>query len=123
MASSERKTRYSPPTSPVLLVFLSEAQISSRHIYRKAASGDSNVVLRNILLRIKNSGKLDLLLGYIRDIYPGMNLTVDFDEERDYVIKVLVTFFGPENTTKPLELSGAGFIHARTSSVFLSGSV
>lgn len=32
---------------------LEEQKLTRRHIYKKAASGDSNVVLRNILLLIK----------------------------------------------------------------------
>src|SRR6185437_13241930 len=90
---------------------LHEAVISARHVYRKAASGDSNVVLRNILLRIEKEKKLDHLLGYVRDVYPGVALTVSFDEDKDYVINVSVTFAGPDHVTKPLEFSGAGFIH------------
>lgn len=37
---------------------LEEQKITRRHINRKVASGDSNVVLRNILLLIKEQGKL-----------------------------------------------------------------
>jgi hypothetical protein len=90
---------------------LQEALISARHIYRKAASGDSNVVLRNILLKIEKDKKLDLLLSYVHDVYPGVKLGVAFDDDKDYVINVAVTFSGPDHVTKPLEFSGAGFIH------------
>lgn len=90
---------------------LSEALISARHIYRKAASGDSNVVLRNILLKIEKESKLDTLLDYVHDIYPGAKIAVSFDEDTDYVINVWVTFHGSTDVTKPLEFSGAGFIH------------
>lgn len=90
---------------------LSESQIPARHIYRKAASGDSNVVLRNILLRIAKKGHLTTLLDYVRDIYPGIILSVDFDEEQDYLIRTLVAFGATTSTPKPLEFCGAGFIH------------
>lgn len=91
---------------------LQEALISTRHIYRKAASGDSNIVLRNILLRITKENKISTLLDYVHDIYPDVSLDVKFDEDNDYVIKVNVTFSSPAIITKPLEFSGAGFIHA-----------
>ena len=91
---------------------LSETLLSTRHVYRKAASGDSNVVLRNILWKIKQSGKLDQLLEYIRDVYPGVSLDVKFDDVADFVIGVTVEFGGSgAGVVKPLEFSGAGFIH------------
>jgi len=90
---------------------LSENLLSTRHVYRKAASGDSNVVLRNILWKIKQSAKLDQLLEYIRDVYPDVSLNVTFDDEADFVIAVTVDFGGGSGVNKPLEFSGAGFIH------------
>lgn len=89
---------------------LQEELLSKRHIFRKAASGDSNVVLRNVLLLIKKMGKLDELMTHVRGIYPSVSVDISFDEERDYKIGSNVFIPGLKVVNKPLELSGTGFL-------------
>ncbi len=84
-----------------------EEKISRLHVYRKAASGDSNVVLRNILNIINEDGKLDDLSSLIKRVYPNAKLTVQFDEDRDYFINVEISF---GSTFKSIEFSGTGFL-------------
>lgn len=88
---------------------LEEQKLTRRHIFRKAASGDSNVVLRNILLLIKQENKLNELIACIRGVYPGSNLTVSFDEKKDLYINA--EFYSGEGHYRPLEFAGTGFLH------------
>jgi AAA15 family ATPase/GTPase len=84
-----------------------EERISRLHVYRKAASGDSNVVLRNILNILKEENKLDQLKGMVKKIYDNFEIKIKFDESRDYYISALVQH---NNTSKPLEFSGTGLL-------------
>jgi hypothetical protein len=88
---------------------LREELISRRHVHRKAASGDSNVILRNILFRIQLAGKLDDLEKIMRRIYPGVSIDVVYKEVSDYYIGVEVGVPG-KFFSKPLEFSGTGFL-------------
>jgi hypothetical protein len=89
---------------------LEEQRLTLRHIYRKAASGDSNVVLRNILLLIKNQGKLDQLISFIRGVYPWTHITVSFDDVKDLHIKAEFVSGGSQSY-RPIEFAGTGFLH------------
>lgn len=89
---------------------LQEEFLSKRHIFRKAASGDSNVVLRNVLLLIKKLGKLEELMTHVRGIYPTVSVDISFDEDKDYSIGSNVFIPGLKAVNKPLELSGTGFL-------------
>lgn len=89
---------------------LSEQFISRRNVFRKAASGDSNVVLRNSLLIIKEEDKFDSLVTEVKNIYPDVELYVNFDQRNDYDIDASVAFTGTSNEKKPLELAGTGFL-------------
>jgi len=88
---------------------LEEQRLTRRHIYRKVASGDSNVVLRNILLRIKEEGKIALLEEYVSGVYPVTHFFVSFSEQNDLYIQAEFTTFG--KTRRPLEFAGTGFLH------------
>ena len=70
-------------------------------IRRKAAGGQAGEVLRNILLNLKATKKdvsaseevptlLNDLNSYIGEIYPGLNIDVEFDEESDLYISATI---------------------------------
>lgn len=88
---------------------LEEHRLTHRYIYKKVASGDSNVVLRNILLLIKEGGKLQELQNFVRGFYPGTTFDVSFNEMNDLSITTSVTTQG--KNSRPLEFSGTGFLH------------
>ncbi len=88
---------------------LEELRLTPRHIFKKVASGDSNVVLRNILLLIKESGKLPELQEFVRGVYSGTVFDVSFNEQRDLFISA--TTSSPGQQSRPIELSGTGFLH------------
>lgn len=89
---------------------LQEQYLTSRHVFKKVASGDSNVVLRNILLMIKRDGKLNELLKLLNEIYVGVSITVDFDEKKDFFIMTHVSLTGATTIKKPIEFSGTGLL-------------
>ena len=89
---------------------LQEQYLTNRHVFKKVASGDSNVVLRNILLMIKREGKLDELLKLLGEIYEGVSITVDFDEKKDFFIISEVSLSGAQSIRKPIEFSGTGLL-------------
>ncbi len=88
---------------------LEEQRLTRRHIFKKVASGDSNVVLRNILLIIKESGKLPELQNFVRGVYGGTVFDVSFNESRDLFISTSMS--SPGKSARPLEFSGTGFLH------------
>ena len=84
-----------------------EERISRLHVYRKAASGDSNVVLRNILNILQSNNQLSELQDMVNAVYEGTTIRVDFDEDKNYYINA-ETRSG--ETFKPLEFSGTGLL-------------
>ncbi|GGC98586.1 ATP-dependent nuclease [Aquisalinus flavus] len=88
---------------------LSEDFISKRNVYKKVASGDSNVVLRNVLLLIDKFGKTEDLRSAIQTIYPDIEYDVSFDEEKNFHIEASIRGVGTQ-AKYPLESSGTGFL-------------
>jgi hypothetical protein len=88
---------------------LEEQRLTKRHIYRKAASGDSNVVLRNILLQIKDAGKIGVLESYIRGVYSLASFHISFDDTNDLHISADFSTIG--QSRRPLEFAGTGFLY------------
>jgi predicted ATPase len=88
---------------------LEEQRLTRRHVFKKAASGDSNVVLRNILLMIKTQDRLAQLQEFVRGVYPGTAFDVSFNEIRDLYINT--TYSAPGKAPRPLEFAGTGFLH------------
>lgn len=104
-----RETPFSAYIPGIAGIPLEESKITRRHIFRKAASGDSNVVLRNILLLIQREKKLGELIEFVRGVYPKTNLTLSFNENRDLYIRS--QFTSPGKSERPLEFAGTGFLH------------
>lgn len=88
---------------------LEEQFLTRRLVFKKAASGDSNVVLRNILYRIAMTEQMPQLLSFVRGVYRGVYINTHFDENKDLHLNVTVKFPGRE--WRPLEFAGTGFLH------------
>lgn len=77
-------------------------------VRRGVASGEANLFLRNVLLLIKQAGKLRELMEATRVVFPRLHLTVDFDPSADIHIQVNVSLAGAQGRHTPLELTGTG---------------
>lgn len=90
---------------------------SKRHVFAKAASGDSNIFLRNILLQIhKNSenqeSELHTLCKWVSKVLEETRLKIEFNEEEDFHIKAEIQTEAmiEKASWKPLELAGTGVL-------------
>ena len=82
----------------------------SRKVVLKACSfGDSNVILRNALLLLKESdiGNIALIETWISQIIGPIAINVAHNNDNDLYITCEVTIDG---TTRPLELAGTGYL-------------
>lgn len=77
-------------------------------IRRGVASGDANLYLRNVLLLIDKSGKLQELINSMRAVFPGFHISITFNPKTDLHIRVEVSLNGPYGDKTPLELVGTG---------------
>lgn len=77
-------------------------------VRRGVASGDANLYLRNVLLLIRVSGRLDDLISAVTVVFPNIYIFVDFDPKQDLHIKVDVSLAGRHGTRVALELVGTG---------------
>jgi energy-coupling factor transporter ATP-binding protein EcfA2 len=77
-------------------------------IRRGVASGDANLYLRNVLLLINDSGKLQELIAAVKVVFPTFHLSVEFKPKTDLHIAVSVSLTGPYGRKTPLELVGTG---------------
>ena len=79
-------------------------------VRRLAARGDSNSVFRNILLQLtRRPGDWDEFAQLLEEIYPGIDVTVSFDEQADEFIRATITQAG---RTLPIDASGTGVLQA-----------
>lgn len=80
-------------------------------VRRGVASGDANLYLRNVLLQIAISKRLDRLRGLIKNVFPEFDIEVRFNPRKDMVIGVrLRTMRASE--FHALELTGTGVLQA-----------
>jgi energy-coupling factor transporter ATP-binding protein EcfA2 len=95
-----------------------EAYVSDGVLFRALARGDANLVLRNILLRLwpedhVSGPKTDVWEGFLaelREIFPKIDIRVEFDQALDEHIKVSITSNGADWV--PLEIAGTGVLQA-----------
>jgi predicted ATPase len=95
-----------------------EAYVSDGVLFRALSRGDANLVLRNILLRLwpgdsedqEKQDKWEEFVEHIRQIFPSMELSVEFNTEVDEFISVSVTTDGQHWV--PLEIVGTGVLQA-----------
>lgn len=80
-------------------------------VFRKAASGDANLVFRNIIRLLDNKGLLSQLQKLIQSVLETpVAFEVEFDENSDIYVNVLLTS-GPDESNKlPVELWGTGLL-------------
>lgn len=88
---------------------LQESYVSDWYIQKAIARGDANLFLRNILLRVKESGKLDEFHSLLDIVFLNQRVEVSFIEAEDAFINVIVT---NEGFSTPLEMVGTGLLQA-----------
>ena len=86
-----------------------EAYVSDGVLLRTLARGDANLVLRNILLRLRNKEEWDAFLQDLHDVFPTMEFDVKFIQETDEHIDVNVK---TNEEWVPIELAGTGVLQA-----------
>lgn len=115
--SSEFSIRAGDRTRPISIFVPGLAGVALREELRTdaiintgIAQGDSNLYLRNVLLRIiRNSDKLDRFHSIISRIFPGLTISADYDEGRHHYINIMVSVNGGN---VPLEMIGTGCLQA-----------
>ena len=97
-----------------------EGITSNADIKRKSASGQSSVVMRNILLNLKSDeyysdrksngprSRLDDLNEVIQNIYPNLEIVVDFDNEHALHISAFIG--NRSEMQQPLESAATGIL-------------
>jgi ABC-type dipeptide/oligopeptide/nickel transport system ATPase subunit len=86
-----------------------ESYVSDGVLLRTLARGDANLILRNILLRLNNSKAWDNFLEDLREVFPKVEIEVQFAQETAEVIDVFIT---TEGQRVPLEIAGTGVLQA-----------
>ena len=89
-----------------------EAYVSDGVLFRSLARGDANLVLRNILLRLwpgdeataEKTKKWEAFLTELREVFPSVDIRVEFDSTLDELINVFITTNGSDWV--PLEIVG-----------------
>lgn len=86
-----------------------EEKKSKKVVSKSCSYGDSNIILRNVLLLLKekNEGNIELIENWIGQIIGPVKIFVDHDEERDLFIDCKIEIFGD---TRPIELIGTGYL-------------
>jgi ABC-type cobalamin/Fe3+-siderophores transport system ATPase subunit len=80
----------------------------SRKVVLKACSyGDSNVILRNVLLLLKQKGQIAKIQQWIAGIIGEIKIFVEHDEEKDLIINCDIEI---DKLRRPIELIGTGYI-------------
>lgn len=104
------------PTRPFSVYVPGLAGISRVEEYRSegvvrrgVAGGDANLYLRNVLLLIKQKGKLPTLLEQVKQIFPSFTIQIKFELQTDVSIDVKVS---DGTQLVPLELAGTGLLQA-----------
>lgn len=106
MRSSREFSAYIPGLSGIPL---SEEKRSLRIVLRNAAAGDANMVLRNILLLLKDSKKLERVEQLLSEVMGPVSLNVDFVDRSDTAIRAR---FKTDSMVAPraIEYIGIGYL-------------
>ncbi|MDR3674421.1 MAG: AAA family ATPase [Acidobacteriota bacterium] len=86
-----------------------EAYVSDGVLLRTLARGDANLILRNILFRLRNLKSWDNFLEDLRQVFPQVEIEIQFAEKTAEVIDVSITTDGQK---VPLEIAGTGVLQA-----------
>ncbi len=86
-----------------------EERKSKKVILKACSFGDSNVILRNALLLLKESSaeNIALIEQWIGRIIGPISISVEHNNETDLYIQCSITLSG---STKPIELAGTGYL-------------
>lgn len=86
-----------------------EERKSKKVILKACSFGDSNVILRNALLLLKESSaeNITLIEQWIGRIIGPISIFVEHNNETDLYIQCSITLSG---STKPIELAGTGYL-------------
>lgn len=86
-----------------------EDRKSKKVILKACSFGDSNVILRNALLLLKESDaeNIALIEQWIEKIIGPISIRVSHSNDNDLFVKCEITLDG---TTKPMELAGTGYL-------------
>lgn len=89
----------------------SEEEYETSIIVRKAAAkGNSNSVFRNILLQLsKDEKKWGKFLKQLNEVFPGYNISIQFDETKDETIRCIVE---KDGVSYPIDTCGTGILQA-----------
>lgn len=82
----------------------------SRKVILKACSfGDSNVILRNALLLLKQEdpANIEKIESWLFNIIGSVSIKVDHDDDKDLHVRCSIVYQGLE---RPIELAGTGFL-------------
>lgn len=86
-----------------------ESYVSDGVLLRVLARGDANIVLRNILYRLKQKDEWLKFEADVSEIFPGLVINVSFNAAVDQFILVTIS----DGTREvPLDLSGTGLLQA-----------
>ncbi len=84
-----------------------EEKRSKKVVLKACSYGDSNVILRNVLLLLKERNELSTVEEWMRAIIGDIKLHVSYDDSRDLIISCAVEINGLK---RPLELTGTGYL-------------
>lgn len=101
-----RKKKFFSAYIPGISGIPNKEEKKSKKVILKACSyGDSNIILRNVLLLLKD--RLSFIEGWISQIIGPITIQVEHDNENDLTIECNVTMNGH---SRPLELIGTGYL-------------
>lgn len=86
-----------------------EEKRTKKIILKACSYGDSNIILRNALLLLKEQAQenIDLIEGWISQIIGPVKISVSHDDEKDLIIDCKVEMGGDN---RPIELIGTGYL-------------
>ncbi len=86
-----------------------EEKKSKKVVLKACSYGDSNIILRNVLLLLsqKDPGNIRIIEEWISELIGPVNIEVSHDEEKDLFIDCKIKI---EDDTRPIELIGTGYL-------------
>lgn len=84
-----------------------EEKRSKKVVLKACSYGDSNVILRNVLLLLKQQGQLATIQEWIKKVIGDIKLFVEHDEEKSLTIDCYVEI---DRLKRPIELIGTGYL-------------
>ncbi|WP_129127023.1 ATP-dependent nuclease [Geomonas oryzae] len=101
-----RKRKFFSAYIPGISGIPNKEEKKAKKVILKACSyGDSNIILRNVLLLLKD--RLDLLERWISNIIGPIRIIVEYDEERHLIVACKIEING---SARPIELIGTGYL-------------